>query len=68
MKEIVRKVCACIVIYAMLVPVTALSMKILEWMFKVDIGNLWQRSFKLALVALVVVAVIEWRRKKKQTK
>ena len=66
MKEIVRKVCACIVIYAMLVPVTALSMKILEWMFKVDVANLWQRSFKLALVAFVVVAVAEWRKKKKQ--
>ena len=68
MKEIIRKVCACIVIYAMLVPVTALSMKLLEWMFKVDIGNLWQQSFKLALVAFVVVAAGEWRKKRKQEK
>lgn len=43
-----------------------MKVKILEWMFKVDIGNLWQQSFKLALVAFVVVAAMEWRKKKKQ--
>lgn len=68
MREIIKKVCACIVIFAMLVPVTALSIQLLIWIFKVEIGNLWQLSFKLSIVAFVVVALGEWRRKKKQVK
>lgn len=68
MKEILRKIGACAVILCLLILTTTLSLQILVWIFKVDIGNIWQQSIKLSIIAFLVVALGEWRKKKKEIK
>lgn len=68
MKGIIQKLCACVIILLLLICTTTFTLQILEWIFKVDIGNIWQQGIKLAMIAFLLVALGEWRRKKKQTK
>ena len=56
------------VILFLLICTTTLTLQILEWIFKVDIGNIWQQGIKLAIIAFLVVALGEWHKKKKQVK
>lgn len=68
MKVIIQKICAYAVILFLLICTTTLTLRILEWIFKVDIGNIWQQGIKLGIIAFLVVALGEWRKKKKQSK